>query len=106
MSTLVSLSLTNITKNNWTHTRSCFTNHSFSTTFNKLYNTAAMARLFSHCTSAILFVLLGLAASIMLATSTPTAQRVYVRQATTSVNHLNRGVIDSVSYCRPCLCPR
>ena len=57
-----------------------------------------MARVFCHCTSAILFVHLGLAASIMLATSTPTAQRVYVRQATTSVNHLNRGMIDSVSF--------
>ena len=65
-----------------------------------------MAKLFSDCTSAILFVLLGLAASIMLATSTPTAQRVYVRQATTSVNYLNRGVIDSVSYCRPYFCSR
>ena len=58
-----------------------------------------MARVFSDCTSAILFVLLGLAVSIMLATSAPTAQRVHVRQATTSVIYLNSGVRLSVSYC-------
>ena len=64
----------------------------------KLCNTAAMARRFSDCI--ILFVLLGLAAWIMLATSAPTAQSVRVRQATTSVIDLNSGVRYSVSYCR------
>ena len=58
-----------------------------------------MARLFNDCASAILFVLLGLAACIMLAASAPTAQRVHVRQATTSVIYLNSGVRLSVSYC-------
>ena len=58
-----------------------------------------MARLFSDCTSAILFVLLGLAACIMLATSAPTVQRVHVRQATSTAVYLNSGVRLSVSYC-------
>ena len=57
-----------------------------------------MAKLFSYYTSAILFMLLGLAACITLATSTPTAQRVHVRQATTSVIHLNSGVHYRVCY--------
>ena len=42
--------------------------------------------------SAVLFVLLGLAASIMLATSAPTAQRMHVHRATTSEIQLNSGV--------------
>ena len=58
-----------------------------------------MARLFSDCTSAILFVLLGLAACITLATSAPTVQRVHVRQATSTAVYLNSGVHLSVSHC-------
>ena len=65
-----------------------------------------MARLFSDSTSAILFMLLGLAACITLATSAPTAHRVHVRQATSDVNKLNEGVRYSVSYCRPCICTK
>ena len=65
-----------------------------------------MARLFSDCTSAILFMLLGLAACITLATSAPTAHMVHVRQATSNVNKLNEGVRYSVSYCRPCICTK
>ena len=57
-----------------------------------------MAKLFSYYTSAILFMLLGLAACITLATSAPTAQRVHVHQATTSVIHLNSGMRDRVCY--------
>ena len=57
-----------------------------------------MAKLFSYYTSAILFMLLGLAACITLATSAPTAQRVHVRQTTTSVIHLNSGVRYTVCY--------
>ena len=57
-----------------------------------------MARLFSDCTSAILFVLLGLAACIMLATSACTVQGVQVREATTTEVYLNSGVRLSVSY--------
>ena len=56
-----------------------------------------MARLLSDCTSAILFVLLGLAASIMLVTSAPTAQSVQE----TSARNLNGGLDYSVSYCTP-----
>ena len=63
-----------------------------------------MARCISDCTSVIFFVLVGLAACVMLATSAPTAQRVHVRQATTSVVHLNSGVRYSVSNCRPRFC--
>ena len=85
---------------------SSFTKHPSPATLDKLYNTAAMSRLFSNCTSAIMFVLLGLAACITLATTAPTAQSVQVRQATASVIHLNNGVCYSVSYCRPCLCSR
>ena len=58
-----------------------------------------MAKLFSDCTSAILFVLLGLAACITLATSAPTAQRVHVRQATSTAVYLNSGVRFIVSHC-------
>ena len=56
-----------------------------------------MARLFSDCTSAILFVLLGLAVCMMLATSAPTVQGVQVREATTTAVYLNSGVRLSVS---------
>ena len=59
-----------------------------------------MARLLSDCTSAIFFVLLGLAACIMLATSAPSVQRVHVREATTIAIYLDSGVRLSVSYCR------
>ena len=65
-----------------------------------------MARLFSDRTSAILFMLLGLAACITLATSAPTAHRVHVCQATSNVNKLNEGVRYSVSYCRSCFCSK
>ena len=65
-----------------------------------------MARLFSDCTSAILFMLLGLAACITLAISAPTAHRVHVRQATSDVNKLNEGVRYSVSDCRPRFCSK
>ena len=65
-----------------------------------------MASLFSDSTSAILFMLLGLAACITLATSAPTAHRVHVRQATSNVNKLNEGVRYSVSYYRPCICTK
>ena len=104
MSTLDSQSLTNTAKSNWTHTRSSFTNHISPAIPDKLYNTAPMARLFSDCTSAILFVLLGLAASIMLATSAPTVQRVHVRQATSTKVYLNSGVRLTVSYCNHVFC--
>ena len=57
-----------------------------------------MARCFSDCTSALLFVLLGLAACIMLATSACTVQGVQVREATTTEVYLNSGVRLSVSY--------
>ena len=104
MSTLDSQSLTNTTKSNWSHSRSSFTNYLSPVTLEKFYNTAAMARLFSDCTSAILFMLLGLAACITLATSAPTAHRVHVRQATSDVNKLSEVVHYSVSDCRPCFC--
>ena len=58
-----------------------------------------MARLFSD-SSATFFVLLGLAACIMLATSAPTVQRVHVREATTIAIYLDSGVRLSVSYCK------
>ena len=106
MSTLGSQSLTNTTKSNWTHSRSSFTNYLSPVTLEKFYITAAMARLFSDCTSAILLMLLGLAACITLATSAPTAHRVHVRQATSDVNKLNEGVRYSVSDCRPCFCSK
>ena len=60
-----------------------------------------MARCISDCTSVIFFVLVGLAACVMLAKTAPTAQRVHVRRATTSAVLLNNGVRYSVSYCRP-----
>ena len=63
-----------------------------------------MAKIFSDCTPAIFFVLLGLAACIMLATSAPTVQRVHVRQATTTASYLDSGVRYSVSYWRQYLC--
>ena len=75
-------------------------------TLENFYNTTAMARLFSDSTSAILFMLLGLAACITLATSALTAHRLHVRQATSDVNKLNEGVRYSVSYCRPCICTK
>ena len=106
MSTLDSQSLTYTTKSNWTHSRSSFTNYLSPVTLENFYNTAAMARLFSDSTSAILFMLLGLAACITLATSAPTAHKVHVRQATSNVNKLNEGVRYSVSYCRPCICTK
>ena len=56
-----------------------------------------MAKLFSGCTPAIFFVLLALAACIM-PTSAPTLQTVYVRQATSTVFHLNSGLHYSVSF--------
>ena len=57
-----------------------------------------MARCFSDCTSALLFVLLGLAARTMLAASVHTVQGVQVREATTTEVYLNSGVRLSVSY--------
>ena len=59
-----------------------------------------MARLLSDCTSAIFFLLLGLAACIMLATSAPTLQRIHLRETTTIAIYLDSGVRLSVSYCR------
>ena len=58
-----------------------------------------MARLLSDYTSALHFVLLGLAACIMLATSAPTVQRIHVREATAIASYLDSGVRLSVSYC-------
>ena len=43
-----------------------------------------MAKLLSDCTPAIFFVLLGLAACIVLGKSAPSVQRVHVRQATSA----------------------
>ena len=57
-----------------------------------------MAKLLSYYTSTILFMLLGLAACITLATTAPTAQRVHVCQATTSVIHLSSEVRYEVCY--------
>ena len=59
-----------------------------------------MARLLNDCTPALLFVLLGLAAYIMPATSAPSVQRVHVREATAIASYLDSGVRLSVSYCR------
>ena len=63
-----------------------------------------MAKIFSDCTPALLFVLLGLAACIVLATSALSVQRVHVREAASAAIYLESGVRLSVSYCRLCLC--
>ena len=65
-----------------------------------------MAKIFSDCTSTVFFVLLGLAACIMLATSAPSVQRVHVRQATSAAIYLAGGVLYSVSYCGLCFCSK
>ena len=74
-----------------------FTNHSLPSIPNKFCNTTAMAKHFSDSTSAMLFVLLVLAACIM-PTSSPTLQTVYVHQATSTAFDLNSGLRLSVSF--------
>ena len=106
MSSLDSQSLTK-PRDNWTHTSKHFYKPFITTAApNKFCNTATMARDFSDYTSIIFFVLLGLAACIMLATSAPSVQRVHVRQATSDAVHLNSGVHYSISDCRLCFCSR
>ena len=76
------------------------TDHLMFTLLRKFCNTAVMARLYGACVSTIFFVLLGLAACIMMATSAPNVQTMHVRQATSAAVHLNSGVRLSVSYCK------